>query len=178
LERLMPSPYDAQELPRLRAEFASLSAEFRHWLCWPDPSGGWYALELRFWFRDTDEVHLIKAGSPAGVRAWLRGFEEHAHAWQAARLAAGLPAADPPVPDLPLAAPATLDTAALAAAMRKAANGLTAGLTTTQPVPGLPVPGRPAAAPPWSVAAGPGGRRRHRRRPSGSRAGRTHREPW
>jgi hypothetical protein len=30
----MSSPYDAQELPRLRAEFARLGEEFRNWLCW------------------------------------------------------------------------------------------------------------------------------------------------
>jgi hypothetical protein len=182
LERLMTGSYDAQELPRLRAEFAHLGAELRNWLCWPDPSGDWYALELGFWFRDTDEVHLVRVGSPAEMRERLRGFEEHAHAWQAARLAAGLPAADPPVRDLPLADPATFDVASLTAAMHHAANSLTPPEPlTARSVTGRRLPGWPTADPPCGMAACPGrcssdGRERQRQCPGGGGPGRAQRE--
>lgn len=177
----MPSLYQAQELPRLRAEFASLYTEFRNWLCWPDPSGCWYVLELGFWFRDTNKMYLFKADSTAEVRAWLRDFEQDAHAWQAARLAAGLPAGDPPVPDLPRVTPATLDADALTATMHQAATGL---LPPDPPmighVPGLAAPGWLSGLP-WAMLAELGGRpaggcRGHRWWPGRNRTGRSGRE--
>jgi hypothetical protein len=177
----MTSLYDAQELPGLQAELASLNAEFRNWLCWPDPGGGWYVLELGFWFRDTDQMYLFKASSPAEVREWLRDFEQHAHAWQAARLAMGLPAGDPPVSGLPLVTAAMLSMQALTASMNQAVTGLMPpDRPPARPLPGLPVPGWIADLP-WSRAAGPGDRPvdsrwRQRRRPAASGPGRTHRD--
>ena len=168
----MSSPHDKQALSELRTAFGRLCVEFPRWLCWPEPSGEWHALELGYWFRAPDEVYLFRASSVTDLREWLRGFEEHARAWRASRRDCGLPAADPPIPDFPRVRPATLDTAALTARINEAVNALCPPdpPVTKRSAAGPPMLTRPAAERSASVLARAGGHlangcRRYRPRP-------------